>query len=68
MHCGLIHSYETPMSERLEVWWVTNLVTPIVVKFLNLIYSGLTFHNILELEFITLVLKICFPERHDEQK
>lgn len=56
------------MSERLEVWWVTNLVTPIVVKFLNLIYSGLTFHNILELEFITLVLKICFPERHDEQK
>lgn len=48
-----------------EFCWAVNLLTPIVVKFLNLIYSGLTFHNGLELEFISLVLTNCFPERHD---
>lgn len=63
MHCALIRSYETP--ELPEFWWVTNLLTPIVVKFFNLIYSGSTFHNVLELEFINLVLAICFSERHD---
>lgn len=65
IRCALIHSYETPVSETAEFWWVTNMLTPIVVKFLNLIYSGLTFQDVLELEFISLVLIICFPETCD---
>lgn len=61
LHSTLIHSYEAPVSERPEFWWVTDLLTPIVDKFLNLIYSVLTFHNVLELKFISLVLTLCFP-------
>lgn len=48
----MLHSYETP-----EFWWVTNSLTPIVVKLLNLIYNTLTFHYVLEWEFISLVLR-----------
>lgn len=33
--------------------------------FPNLIYSGLIFHNVLGLEFISLVLANCLPEWHD---
>lgn len=47
----MLHSYETP-----EFWWVTKSLTPIVVKLLNLIYNTLTFHYVLQWEFIRLVL------------
>lgn len=48
-----------------RVWRMTYMVTPNVVKFLTLIYSSLIFHNVLGLEFISLVLTVCFPERYD---
>lgn len=43
--------------------WVINFLTLTVVKFLNLIFSGLIFHSVLEVEFICLVLTNCFPEK-----
>ena len=62
IHCSLIHSYET-YEVRPEFCWATSWRTPIVVKFLNLIYSRLTFHYVLELEFISLEIRCDRPLR-----